>query len=128
MPQQKLKNLINIGIIIILSLAYFHISLAYDFRQNSGLDATGDAAGFEIGANATPLNVIIGDVLYTVLSLVGIAFLAYLLYGSYTWMTSRGNEEKVKAATNTLVNSIIGLIVTLAAYALTYLIVSQFWP
>jgi hypothetical protein len=131
MKQEKLKNLINIGFVIILSLAYFQVSLAagsYDFQKQSGLDDTGNAAGFEIGANTTPVNTIISSALYTVLSLVGIIFFAYLIYGAYTWMTSRGNEEKIKEATNTLVNAIIGLIVTLSAYVLTYFIISQFWP
>lgn len=121
---------------LILPLASYQVSLAanpsdsgtYDFQKQSGLDASGQKAGFETGANATPLNSVISTVLYTGLSLVGIAFFAYLLYGAYTWMTSRGNDQKIKEATNTLINAIIGLIVTLGAYVITYFVVKYFWP
>ena len=130
MKNHRLKRIITIGAVVILSLAYSQASLAdgsYDFQKQSGLDGAGSAAGFETGANSTPVNTIISSALYTVLSLVGIIFFAYLLYGAYIWMTSRGNEEKVKEATNTLTNAIIGLIVTLSAYVLTYFLISNFW-
>ncbi|MFA5184544.1 MAG: pilin [Patescibacteria group bacterium] len=129
MRLEKLKKLISVGTIIVLSVFYFQAALAagsYDFQKESGLDDIGKSAGFEIGANSTPVNTIISSVLYTLLSLVGIVFFAYLIYGAYTWMTSRGNEEKIKEATTTLINAIIGLIVTLSAYILTYFIVSKF--
>lgn len=99
----------------------------YDFQKQSGLNVTGDAAGFTTGADTTPINSIIATVLYSGLSLVGIIFFAYILYGAYLWMTSRGNDEKIKDATTTLINSIIGLIVTLSAYVITYFLVNFFW-
>lgn len=137
MTKNKTKNLVFSGLILTLLLIAPHYSSAagssagtYDvnaFQENSGLDAAGKAAGFAIGGNTTPINTIISTVLYSGLSLVGILFFAYLVYGAYIWMTSKGNEEKVKAAATTLTNSIIGLIITLSAYAITYFLINFFW-
>lgn len=133
MTKSKIKNLTVRGLILIIFLIIplFHVTAdqngSYDFQKQSGLNAAGSAAGFVTGADTTPLDLIIATVLYSVLSLVGILFFAYLIYGSYLWMTSRGNDEKVKEATTTLTNSIIGLIITLGAYAITFFVINYFW-
>jgi hypothetical protein len=41
-------------------------------------------------------------------------------------MIADGNEEKIKKATKTVMGAIIGLIITLAAYALSYFLI-QYW-
>lgn len=131
MINSKLKNIIISGLLLCpqISLAANGAGTysLNDFQEKSGLDAAGKAAGFAIGANTTPVDSIIASVLYSGLSLVGILFFAYIIYGAYIWMTSRGNDEKVKSATTTLTNSIIGLIITLGAYAITYFLINFFW-
>lgn len=135
MAQNKLKNLIITSLTLIVVAIYFPLANAaaessagtYDFQKQSGLNATGNAAGFTTGAETMSIDSIIATVLYSGLSLVGIIFFAYIIYGAYIWMTSRGNDEKVKAATTTLTNSIIGFIITLSAYVITYFLVNFFW-
>lgn len=133
MTKTKIKNLVIRGVLSILILLALPSALAaesggsYDFQKQSGLNAAGSAAGFAIGTESTPVNNIIATVLYSGLSLVGILFFAYIIYGAYIWMTSRGNDDKVKGATTTITNSIIGLIITLGAYAITYFLIQFFW-
>jgi len=59
------------------------------------------------------------------LSFLGIIFVILIIYGGYLWMTARGNEEQVNKAKDTLQKAIIGLIIILAAYSITYTIFNE---
>jgi len=136
MPKTISKNLILAALIICLSFAVSFPVLAqspntdrtYKFKDQSGLDTAANVAGYDIGTtNATSLEIVISSIVYTLLSLVGLLFLGLIIYGSYTWMTAGGNEEKVKKATKTVMSALFGLIITLSAYALSYFLISYFW-
>jgi len=66
-----------------------------------------------------------GRVINVALSVVGLVFLILMLYGGYLWMTARGKEERLNKAKETIEASIIGLIIVLAAYGITYFVVSR---
>ena len=80
------------------------------------LKATAEAAGF---GSPKSISEIIGTLIGTFLSLIGVVFLCLIIYSGFVWMTSAGNETKVLSAKKTLTNSIIGLIIILAAYSIT---------
>lgn len=61
----------------------------------------------------------IGSIVSVALSLIGFVFLALALYAGFKWMTARGNEKDVTSARDTLINATIGIILIVAAYALT---------
>jgi len=52
-------------------------------------------------------------------------FLTYLLYAGYHWMTAQGDEKKVDKAKDTITRAVIGLIVTVGAYAITYFVIQK---
>ena len=54
-----------------------------------------------------------------VLGLLGIIFLSLTFYAGFLWMTAQGNEDNVTKAKNILTTSIIGIIIIVAAYAIT---------
>ena len=83
------------------------------------LRATAEAAGFNTSPDANLMTVISG-IIAAFLSLLGIIFLCLVLYGGFTWMTSGGNEAKVYKAKKILQQSIIGIIIILSAYAITF--------
>ena len=64
---------------------------------------------------------VIGIAIKGLLTFLGVIFLGLMIYGGYKWMLARGNEQEVEAAKNTIRNAIIGLIVVLGAYAITYI-------
>lgn len=68
---------------------------------------------------------IIGLVVKGALSLLGVVFLILMVYGGYEWMTAHGDEQKVTKAKDTIRSAIIGLIVVLGAYAISYFVVSK---
>ena len=95
------------------------------FPKDSGLDTTADEAGFETGQNAATVDNIISRIILTVLTWVGVIFFGFIIYGGFRWMIAEGNQEKIKKAKNILTDALIGLIITLAAYAITFFIVGR---
>lgn len=89
-----------------------------------GLDKTAGAAG--ISTTKKDLPTAIGNLVGVVLSFLGIIFLVLTIYGGFLWMTAHGNEEQVKKARNIVVSAVIGLVVILSAYAITYFITTEF--
>lgn len=97
-------------------------ALAYD-ASNTGLSASGGAAGFSM---TNDLPTIIGTVIKAALGLVGIIFLVLMVYAGIIWMIARGDEGKVEKAKDTIINSIIGLIIVVGAYAITNFVIASF--
>lgn len=65
---------------------------------------------------------IIADLIQVVLGLVGILFFLLTLWGGYLWMTAQGNDQKVADAKKIIVRAVIGMVVVLTAYSITYFI------
>jgi len=42
-----------------------------------------------------------------------------VIYGGFLWMTARGNEQQVTKAKDLIISAVIGLVIVLAAYAIT---------
>jgi len=60
-----------------------------------------------------------GQIIGTVLSFIGVLFLIMMIYAGIMWMTAQGNDQQVTKAKDLLINSIIGMIIIFAAYAIT---------
>ncbi len=83
-----------------------------------GLGRTAGAAGLkEIGGGDVPT--LVGNVIGTALSMIGVLFFILMVYGGFLWMTARGNEEQTKKAFNTITAAVVGIIIVMASYAIT---------
>ncbi len=82
-----------------------------------GAEDTASAGG--IDTSGPDVQTIVGGIISTALTYVGVLFFLLMIYGGITWMLARGNEEYSKRALNTIVAAIIGLIVIVASYAIT---------
>ncbi|MFA5109653.1 MAG: pilin [Patescibacteria group bacterium] len=134
MKNKIIKNLIVGSLALIIFLVGFSFSSAqdedngsYNFVENSGLTKSADRAGYDISSSATTLEGIISTAIYAILGLIGVVFMGLVIYGGATWMTAQGNEEKVKKAKGIITSSLIGLVITLSAYAISYFLISYFW-
>jgi len=92
-----------------------------------GLEETAGAAKLDKTAPGQ-LPVLIGSVLGTGLSLVGVLFFALMLYGGLTWMLARGNSEQESKALDTITAAIIGIVIVLASYAITNFVFKSIGP
>jgi len=79
----------------------------------------------ETGLNDFTLVQIIVAIIQVALSLLGIIFLIIIVFAGYSWMTAAGNEEAVKKAQDMIKRAIIGLVIVLMAYTITYFIFNQ---
>lgn len=108
---------------VCLAADNFNLKDAFRIGNNAPLDsAASQGAGFNTSVEA---NTIIGFIISLVLQLIGVVFLVMAIYAGYSWMMARGNEEMVEKAKNTLTNAIIGIVIVMAAYAISYFILSQ---
>ena len=90
---------------------------------NYGLDPTATAATFDTGK--TDIKVIIGNIIKAILSFVGVILILLLIIGGLMWMTSAGEEEKVKKAKSLITNAVIGVLIVVLAYTITYFVMTQ---
>ena len=92
----------------------------------SGLSNAATAAGISGGcASVDCLVTIIGNVLNVALGFVGIILLLYFLYAGFMWMTAGGDEDKVKDATTTIRNAVVGLAIVMVAFAVSSFIMTS---
>jgi hypothetical protein len=84
------------------------------------LTNVGTAAGI---ASETSLEFIVGTIINVALGLIGIIMVVLIIYGGYLWMTAAGDEKKVSKAKTILTDAVIGLVITLAAYAIARFVV-----
>lgn len=87
------------------------------------LSNVGTAAGFT--EKEPNLAQTVGKIIQGLLSLLGIIFMAYIIYAGFLWMTARGKDETIEKAKAIIRGCIIGIIVVLGAYAITSFVVSR---
>ena len=81
-----------------------------------GLAETAKSAGIPTNKS---IPVILGDAIGTGLSMISVVFFALMLYAGIRWMIARGNDEDAKKAQDTIIAAVIGIVIVIAAYALT---------
>ncbi len=107
---------------VALPIVAFAATTTYD-AANTGLNATANAAQLNTSQD---LPTVIGTVIRAGLGLVGMIFLALMIYSGVIWMTARGDESKASKAKDTIIAAIIGLIIVVGAYAITFFVINAF--
>ncbi len=72
--------------------------------------------------NQQTVSEIVGNILNVIFSLTGLIFVGLTVYGGFLWMTARGNSQQVEDAEKLLRNSIIGILVTFAAFSISFFV------
>ncbi len=106
----KLKFLLSF---ILLLPAHLALAAGLSDAQSGLQEAAGD--NFDTSKN---IQSYIAILIKGALSLVGIIFIVLIVLAGFKWMTSQGNSTKIDEAKSTIVNSVIGLVVVFAAYAI----------
>lgn len=89
----------------------------------AGLNVTAGAAFGSVPTNKKTVYDLISQGIQIVLGFVGIIFMILIIIGGLQWMTSSGDQTKVEKAKKTITSATIGLVLILAAYALTVFVV-----
>ncbi len=110
--RRSFKVAINFVLIIAVFLLFYHFALAQDLGTNY-VKETGLKS-----AKGQDIRVLIVNVVRYLLTFVGIIAVSMIMYSGFLWMTSEGDAEKVGRAKKTLINSSIGLVITVSAFAI----------
>jgi len=86
------------------------------------LEDFSDQAGYQ-NKNVN-IELFIAKIIQTILSFLGVIFLILMLYGGYLWMTDRGNADRMAKAQKVMEAAVIGLIIVVGAYAISYFVVN----
>jgi amino acid transporter len=92
-------------------------------RLNNNQTALRTAAGLQDSSDGSAtLTKTVATIIKAFLGLLGVIFIIMMLLAGFNWMTAAGEEEKVNKAKSTIQRAIIGLIIIVAAYAITYFV------
>ncbi|MFA6522002.1 MAG: hypothetical protein WCT24_00160 [Patescibacteria group bacterium] len=94
------------------------------FAQTTAGDDFLDSIQGASGLSSMDLPVFIGNIIYVLLSFLGVVFLVFVIYAGFLWMTAAGNADNTKKAKTLLMQAVIGLVIILAAYAITSFVMS----
>jgi cytochrome bd-type quinol oxidase subunit 2 len=118
-----MKSLIKILLVFVIGFSFLTPCLATTAFGNSAATINQDKAfenssGLAVGSIGETTSIVI----QAFLGLLGIVFVILIIYAGFTWMTAGGDESKIEHATALLKNAIIGLVITIAAYSITYFV------
>jgi amino acid transporter len=121
-----IKKIFFITIFFIVICAFCFNDVKAAFFEGDLVDEIDDqevslvaSAGITYGLK---LGEIVAIIIKGFLSLLGVIFMILILIGGFNWMTASGDEEKVRKAKDTLRRAIIGLLIVVSAYAITYFV------
>lgn len=121
MKNKKILFLLS-GFFVAVSVMLFFVPNFVQADSNYGLDDTASAAQLPMN---TDLAATLGNILGSALSLISVLFFGLMLYGGITWMIARGKTENTQKALDTIIAAIIGIVIVLAAYAITNFVFSN---
>jgi len=128
MLKKYFKKIVGIVVLLLLLVNFYFVASASASTAKEDLRTQLNTAGGSWGGeptNKNSLSGIVATVVKAFLGLLGIIFLVLIIYAGYEWMTAAGDEEKVTKAKDTLTRAIIGLIIIILAYAITYFVFTK---
>ena len=119
--------------ILLFSSAFFIFSSASALAQtpvdtNYGLETTvkeGVLKDALLKPETNTPEALAGRIVGVVLSFVGVIFFLLIFYSGLRWMMAQGDEGAIDKAKQTIIAATIGLVIVLAAYAITAFIGGQ---
>lgn len=134
-----MKNLYFKKTKLLISLFFLTISFVLVTAQVYGADTVatgprsivdnlktaGDAAQYDTSKNqVTDYADLVGQVIGAFFAILGIIFLGFIIYGGWMWMSARGEEQRVTEAKAIMRNAVIGVIILVGAYAITFFVLT----
>ncbi len=72
------------------------------------------------------VNDLTDTIISTMLFIVGILSVAMIIYSGIRYVTAHGDKSQIESAKNTLIYSVVGLVISITAYAIVNWVMSRF--
>jgi len=114
-----IRSVISAGIFLLALFFCWRLPAmaAYDFKTESGLQSFASDIGYD--TEDTDINQKISSTLNILYSFLGVIFIVLIIYGGVLWMTDQGNAKHKEKAKQVITEAIAGLVIVVAAYAIT---------
>lgn len=108
-----------------IAIVYYWMTQPVMAADDYGLSNMGSKLGYNTsGVSKDTFLEKVGVGIRYVLGLLGAIVLIMMIYNGFLWMTARGNNKQVEDAKNSMMALFIGLVVILAAYAISSFVVT----
>jgi hypothetical protein len=129
MKKKILSSLVLMFTFVIMFSVFLMPTLAQtpDPTMQGLNDSAQKVTAYDTGSSYTGfIQTKVGLIVGVVLSFVGVLFLGLMIYAGILWMTAQGNDQQVTKAKTLMINSVIGIIIVFAAYAITAFVGNNF--
>lgn len=121
----KNKKIIAPVLFCCFIIGFVSLAQAQGLKEaNQNTDKVAKDGGFIIDSTGSA-EAMVANLINIVLSIIGVFFLILMIYGGGLWMTAMGDEQKVTKAKSLITAAVIGIIVIISAYAITYFVVEK---
>jgi hypothetical protein len=114
--------LLNLSVVCLTTTPVFATDVNTDIHDQ--LDPIQEVYGNSEVDSGT-LSETVAKIIKIILGFLGVIFIVLIIYAGFLWMTSGGNEEKVKTAKKIITAAIIGTAIILCAYAITVFVIDN---
>lgn len=121
---QKLKMALLV-MAVALSTVVFGGVVAQAAAVDPKTEVTNGITSAGGGSTVTDLPTLVQSIISVLLFIVGAVAVVMIIIGGLRYVTSNGDQSHVKAAKDTILYSVIGLIVAILAYAIVQFVVSK---
>lgn len=109
-------------------IAVFFIALTLNlipFALSHAAVDIGLGYGAQTGLTANDPRTTIASIIRVALGLLGILTTCIMMYAGFKWMTAGGNEDEVGAAKKMIYSAVLGLIIIMSAYSITWFVIGR---
>lgn len=119
---KSINKLITGALLSVFSFAVANFALAGTIS-----DTVNSFGGQVYGGSYTPPQQIAALIIHSVLTLLGIIFVALIMYGGFSIMTGQkeGKDKNINQGKNIIIYATIGLLIIIAAYSITTFVVTN---
>jgi len=115
-----MKKYLSLFTILVLSFLPRIASSAVNF-ENPGCDKDGNCYLIDLKNNNTFAGLLV-YLINLVFAIVAVISIAFIIYGGFEYITSRGDAEQAESGKRTLTNAIIGLVIVTLSYTIVVVI------
>lgn len=91
-------------------------------KPGEGQGVIGKVGFSKDSANVSDIRTIVARVIRIFLGFLGMIFVVLMVTAGFKWMNSQGDEKAISGAKQQIAAAVIGLMIILASYGITYLV------